>query len=109
MNFWEQLNNANRVSYRNDLTFENFQNAIKQFFNKEMKAELIENVDFLIEEDKVVFTSKYHKDRGFCCGNGCKYCSYTKQIKGNTELDKNLDYEYITLDKGISDKQEYPF
>ena len=23
-----------------------------------------------------VFTEKYHKDRGYCCGQACKHCPY---------------------------------
>lgn len=24
----------------------------------------------------MVFKQKYHLERGYCCGNGCKHCSY---------------------------------
>nr|WP_291925786.1 DUF5522 domain-containing protein [Chitinophaga sp.] len=24
----------------------------------------------------MVFTEKFHLDRGFCCGNGCKHCPF---------------------------------
>ncbi|WP_249219851.1 DUF5522 domain-containing protein [Chitinophaga sp. HK235] len=24
----------------------------------------------------MVFTEKYHLDRGYCCGNGCKHCPF---------------------------------
>ena len=34
-----------------------------------------------------VFTEKYHKERGYCCGNGCKHCPYfPRHIKGNMTL-----------------------
>jgi hypothetical protein len=36
----------------------------------------------------VVFTPKYHIDRGDCCGSGCRHCPYIPtNIKGNTKLD----------------------
>lgn len=39
--------------------------------------ELVEGVDFYInEEGFVVLTAKYHLERGYCCGNGCKLCPY---------------------------------
>lgn len=39
--------------------------------------ELVEGIDFLINEDGyVVLTAKYHLERGYCCGNGCKLCPY---------------------------------
>ncbi|WP_235938402.1 DUF5522 domain-containing protein [Chitinophaga solisilvae] len=25
----------------------------------------------------MVFTEKYHRDRGYCCGNGCKHCPFS--------------------------------
>jgi hypothetical protein len=41
-----------------------------------MKRELIENIDYYIENGKWVFTEKYHLDRGTCCGNRCKHCPF---------------------------------
>ena len=39
--------------------------------------ELIEHIDYYINEDGyVVLTEKYHLDRGYCCGNGCKHCPF---------------------------------
>jgi hypothetical protein len=37
----------------------------------------IEGIHYYInEEGLVVLTEKYHLDRGYCCGNGCKHCPY---------------------------------
>lgn len=39
--------------------------------------QLVEDIDFYYNEDGLmVFTEKYHLDRGFCCGNGCLHCPY---------------------------------
>jgi hypothetical protein len=39
--------------------------------------ELIEGVHYYINEDGyVVFTERYHKERGYCCGMGCLHCPY---------------------------------
>ena len=39
--------------------------------------ELIEGTDYYInEEGFVVLTEKYHLDKGYCCGNGCRHCPY---------------------------------
>ena len=39
--------------------------------------ELIEGEDFYYNEDGLmVLTEKYHLDRGYCCGNGCRHCPY---------------------------------
>jgi len=38
---------------------------------------LIEGEHFYYDEDGLfVFTEKYHLEKGFCCGNGCKHCPY---------------------------------
>jgi len=28
------------------------------------------------EQGYTVFTEKYHLDRGYCCGNGCRHCPF---------------------------------
>ena len=39
--------------------------------------ELIEGIDFYFNEDGLmVLTEKYHLDRGYCCGNGCRHCPF---------------------------------
>jgi hypothetical protein len=39
--------------------------------------ELIEGVDFYYnEQGLMVLTEKYHLERGYCCGNGCRHCPY---------------------------------
>ncbi len=67
------------------------------------KQELIEGIDYYINEDgNLVFTKKYHLDKGYCCGFGCKHCPYeyenvpepkrsellANKNKGNLNLDK---------------------
>lgn len=42
-----------------------------------MKQPLIEKIDFYYNaEGYMVFTEKFHLDRGYCCGNGCKHCPF---------------------------------
>lgn len=42
-----------------------------------MDKELKEGFDYYFNEQGfVVLTEKYHLDKGFCCGNGCKHCPY---------------------------------
>jgi hypothetical protein len=42
-----------------------------------MMNELIEKVHFYINDDGfVVLTEKYHRERGYCCGNGCLHCPF---------------------------------
>lgn len=41
-----------------------------------MNRNLVENVDYYIENGLYVFTEKYHKERGHCCKSGCRHCPY---------------------------------
>ncbi|MEO5592332.1 MAG: DUF5522 domain-containing protein [Chitinophagaceae bacterium] len=42
-----------------------------------MNSPLKEGIDFYYNEDgHMVFTEKYHLDKGFCCGNGCSHCPF---------------------------------
>jgi hypothetical protein len=42
-----------------------------------VKVQLVEGEDFYYNETGyIVLTEKYHLDKGFCCGNGCKHCPY---------------------------------
>ena len=38
---------------------------------------MTEGEDFYYnEQGYIVLTTKYHLERGNCCGNGCKHCPY---------------------------------
>ena len=42
---------------------------------------------YYFENGKVVFTTEYHIERGYCCGSGCRHCPYEPKHKiGNIEL-----------------------
>ncbi|PZF73510.1 DUF5522 domain-containing protein [Taibaiella soli] len=42
-----------------------------------MSKHLLEHVDFYFnEQGLMVLTEKYHRDRGYCCGNGCLHCPF---------------------------------
>jgi len=42
-----------------------------------MNKPLIEGEDFYYDENGyVVFTEKYHIAKGYCCGLGCRHCTY---------------------------------
>ena len=38
--------------------------------------ELVEGLDFYIENGFYVFTAHYLRMRGFCCRSGCRHCPY---------------------------------
>ena len=39
-------------------------------------GELIEGVDYYVENGLFVFTAQYLKERGYCCTSGCRHCPY---------------------------------
>lgn len=51
------------------------------------KFEFIKDIHYYLENDRVIFTEKYHIQRGDCCGNKCRHCPYEPFAqKGNTKL-----------------------
>jgi len=39
--------------------------------------DLIEGKDYYLNENGlIVFTEKYHLEKGYCCGMGCRHCPY---------------------------------
>ena len=44
-----------------------------------MKKDLTEGVDFYYEDGRMVFTEKFHLDRGRCCRAGCRHCPWGYQ------------------------------
>lgn len=45
----------------------------------ETPPKLVEGVDFYFENGLMVLTEKLLKDRGYCCGSGCRHCPYPKE------------------------------
>lgn len=42
-----------------------------------MKKQLVEGIDFYFNEQGfMVLTEKYHLEKGYCCGNGCRHCPF---------------------------------
>lgn len=57
----------------------------------------IEGIHFYYNENNfLVFTEKYHLQRGYCCGNGCRHCPYnyenvTGPLKSKLSAEKKHD------------------
>ncbi len=50
------------------------------------EPKLIEGVDFYFDKGLMVLTGKYLKDRGYCCGNGCRHCPYVgEEARGQSK------------------------
>ncbi len=41
-----------------------------------MSDDLVEGVDYYMENGFTVFTAIYLQKRGFCCQSGCRHCPY---------------------------------
>ena len=54
-----------------------------------IERELIEGIDFYLENGLVVFTSQYLRDRGYCCTSGCRHCPYGFVCENSGELPSN--------------------
>lgn len=50
---------------------------------KSKPAEFIENVDYYYENNLMVLTAHFLKQRGYCCHNGCRHCPYRKTEENN--------------------------
>jgi 2-iminoacetate synthase ThiH len=56
-----------------------------------MKYEFIKDIHYYMDGDRVIFTEKWHIQRGECCGNGCRHCPFDpKNKKGNNNVNKKF-------------------
>lgn len=61
--------------------------------------DFIEGVHFYIDESGLmVFTQKYHLQRGYCCGNGCRHCPYDYENVTEEKLRKILQQKKNSLE-----------
>jgi hypothetical protein len=51
---------------------------------------LVERRDFYFENGLMVLTAEYLRRRGYCCGNICRHCPYTKEEQAVAALKKKL-------------------
>lgn len=55
--------------------------------NKEGKIKLDPSHYYYNEQGLFVFTEEYHRNRGYCCGSGCKHCCFSpKHTRGVTNI-----------------------
>lgn len=64
-----------------------------------MSKPLTEGLDYYFNEQGfMVLTEKYHLEKGYCCGLGCKHCPYQYENvpePGRSELlDKRKNHGY---------------
>ncbi len=66
-----------------------------------MKKHMIEGEDFYYnQQGYVVLTESYHRERGYCCGNGCLHCPYDfESVPEPLKSEKQLAREKKRLQK----------
>ena len=68
-----------------------------------MQNKLVEGLDYYYNEDGlIVLTEKYHLERGYCCGNGCRHCPYDYE---QVEEPRRAELREA---RGINDKSQPP-
>ena len=40
---------------------------------------LVEGLDYYFEGGLMVLTARFLRNRGYCCGNGCRHCPYSDE------------------------------
>jgi hypothetical protein len=45
--------------------------------------------DYYMEEGRLVFTSEFLLQRGYCCGSGCRHCPYNIITSSDGGKEKN--------------------
>lgn len=45
------------------------------------QKKLKEGLHYYIENGYRVFTELYHRERGFCCRQGCRHCAFKSEPK----------------------------
>ena len=56
-----------------------------------MPEQLVEGLDYYLENGYVVFTAHYLQNRGYCCESGCRHCPYGFVRKNSEEVDTSSD------------------
>jgi Family of unknown function (DUF5522) len=52
---------------------------------EEKQQKFVENIDYYFDNGLMVLTSIFLLKRGYCCGNGCRHCPYSKDEKSTLE------------------------
>ena len=57
--------------------------------------DLIEGKDYYLNENGlIVFTEKYHLEKGYCCGMGCRHCPYQYEAVPEPNRSQALSKRY---------------
>lgn len=57
--------------------------------NREQPETFVEGKDYYFENGMMVLTARFLRNRGYCCGNGCRHCPYSGDA-GLEQIDLDL-------------------
>lgn len=55
--------------------------------------DLIEGIEYYVENGLLVFTEYNLRERGYCCTNGCRHCPYGFERFGPAKVPDDLPSE----------------
>ena len=58
---------------------------VKEKPERKKSQKLVEGIDYYFENGLMVLTEHFLRERGYCCGNGCRHCPYPKAQKSNLQ------------------------
>jgi hypothetical protein len=50
----------------------------------------VEGVDFYFDDGLMVLTERFLKERGYCCGSGCRHCPYSPDERAAASSQKKF-------------------
>jgi hypothetical protein len=57
---------------------------------KAAEKTFVEGLDFYFDGGLMVLTERLLRNRGFCCGSGCRHCPYSDKERAEAILKKKL-------------------
>lgn len=65
--------------------------------------ELVEGLDYYIENGLMVFTERYLRNRGFCCRSGCRHCPYEDSNSASSRANEGIVNSRLSIAISPSD------
>jgi hypothetical protein len=67
-----------------------------------MQKQLVEGIDFYYnEQGLMVLTEKYHLEKGYCCGNGCRHCPFKYEAVPEPKRSELLAQQIVLSQQNI--------
>ena len=57
---------------------------------EEQLETFVEGKDYYFENGMMVLTARFLRNRGYCCGNGCRHCPYAVEGPASEQIDLDV-------------------